>query len=41
MIEDCGNHEWGEVEHSRFTGTPHRKCKNCKFISLDLEDNND
>ena len=33
-------HEWGEVEHSRFTFNPHRKCKvyGCNQITLDLDD---
>lgn len=36
-------HIWGPVEYSHFTGTPHRKCQadDCRFISLDLEDDED
>ena len=31
-------HVWGEIELSRFAGTPHRKCQTCSTISLDLDD---
>ena len=33
-------HQWGPVEESRITGTPHRKClvTGCKQITLDLID---
>jgi hypothetical protein len=34
-------HVWGEVEHSRITGTPHRKCRDCRVITLDLSDDDD
>jgi hypothetical protein len=44
-VEDCQTrkeheHIWGEVEESRMTGTPHRKCQveGCKVVSLDLDD---
>lgn len=32
-------HEWGDVETSRFSGTVHRKCKvyGCNNITLDLD----
>jgi len=33
-----GEHEWGEVEYGRITGNPHRKCKFCSAITLDLSD---
>lgn len=40
-----GEHEhiWGPVEVSRFAGNPHRKCQvdGCRFVSLDLEDEED
>ena len=32
------DHEWGDVELSRFTGNPHRKCLHCSAVNLDLED---
>ncbi len=37
---DNHGHEFGEVETSRLTGSPHRKCQiaGCKQISLDLDD---
>ena len=43
LIDDCtdeGNetHDWGEIEHSWMTHNPHRKCLRCRFISLDLYD---
>jgi hypothetical protein len=31
-------HEWGPVEISRLAGNPHRKCTQCRCITLDLED---
>jgi hypothetical protein len=33
-------HEWGEMELSRWGGEPHRKCQVpfCKFISIDFEE---
>jgi hypothetical protein len=33
-------HEWGPMEHARFTGNPHRKCQieGCRFVSLDFDD---
>ena len=33
-------HEWGPVEHSLFTGNPHRKCQHpgCREITMDLEE---
>ena len=34
-------HEWGAIEHATFTGNPHRKCKHCKQITLDLYDDDD
>lgn len=41
---DCGehHHEWGELEHSRFAGTLHRKCldPDCRHIKA-LEDEED
>jgi len=37
-IDDHHVHEWGPVEESRLTGNPHRKCKHCKMITLDLSD---
>lgn len=36
-----GDHEWGPVETSRLAGTPFRHCKNCFFVSLDLNDDPD
>lgn len=46
LCEDCfdeqehDEHEWGEVETSRFSGNPHRKCQvaGCNVITLDLSD---
>lgn len=35
--EETHKHEWGPIEHARFTGEPHRKCV-CGFVSLDLDD---
>ncbi len=39
------NHEhvYGEVEHARFTGNPHRKCQFpfCKHFSLDLSEDDE
>lgn len=33
-------HDWGPIEHARFTGEPHRKCQveGCRWISLDFDD---
>jgi hypothetical protein len=31
-------HEFGAPELSRLAGTLHRKCLHCKFVSLDMED---
>lgn len=44
--EDCSEdqpHEcqWGPIEHAFFTGNPHRKCKLCGIVSLDLEDDDE
>ena len=33
-----GEHEWGPVEYGRMTGNPHRKCKWCQAVTLDLDD---
>ena len=38
QVSDCTDHQWGEVEHSRLAGTAHRKCQNCRVITLDLYD---
>ena len=37
MPDDC-EHEWGPVEIALFTGNPHRRCLNCRAITLDLTD---
>jgi len=34
-------HQWGPVEIARMTGNPHRKCTGCRFISLDIDDEED
>lgn len=39
--DDYHEHEWGPVEHARFTGNPHRKCTGCDEITLDLNDEED
>lgn len=39
--EETGEHELGPVEISRMAGNPHRKCKYCRFVSLDLEGESD
>ena len=33
------DHEWGDVETSRFSGTVHRKCRvyGCNNITLDID----
>ncbi len=36
--DDLVQHEWGPVEYGRMTGNPHRKCKFCQAITLDLSD---
>ena len=41
QTHDAGIHEWGKVEYARFTGNPHRRCKVCNEITLDLEDYDD
>ena len=41
QTHDAHTHEWGDVEEARFTGNPHRKCKTCRVITLDLYDNDD
>lgn len=35
--DDCP-HEWGPVEIARMTGNPHRRCTLCRFVTLDLTD---
>lgn len=41
--DDSHDHEWGDVEVSHFTGTPHRKCQvvGCRHVTLDLSDDED
>lgn len=44
LIRGTHVHEWNdEVEISRFSGNPHRKCKvtGCNFITLDWGDDDD
>ena len=41
LIRGTHVHEWGEVEIAVFTGNPHRKCKHCRVITLDLDDDVD
>lgn len=38
--EECqrGDHEFGDMELARFTGNPHRRCKFCGFVTLDLDE---
>ena len=38
---DAHVHEWGDVEEARFTGNPHRKCKGCREITMDLDTDDD
>jgi hypothetical protein len=30
-------HNWGPIESARFTGNPHRRCLDCRAVTLDLE----
>lgn len=36
--EQDHEHVWGPVELSRFAGMAHRKCQDCRTVTLDLED---
>lgn len=39
-MNEC-EHEFGPVEIARFTGNPHRRCIHCRFVTLDLTDEED
>lgn len=43
MGDYCENdfHIWGPAEVSRMAGTPHRKCINCRAITLDVHGDDD
>jgi hypothetical protein len=40
LRDECcdDEHEYGDMEYARFTGTPHRQCANCLCITLDVDE---